>query len=482
MLVLLTVELALLAGFVYLVRESELETRALEKSKLVEEEASFLLIDLYDTCAAFTGYGLTHRESLRQRYEKSASGALQRAQTLNLLSSAGSEGTSSLGNTMERTKLFLKVIGKCEQLAADVGNPSNRILLSEILRNNVNPAFDDFVYELKTFIARHKLGEIVALESLNETKRFLFATIFFGFLLNVAIGLILIFLYSKRITSRLRVLMENTALFAQKKPLKPKLAGSDEIAELDNVFRKMAQALDEAALKEKEIEKFKQELIAIVSHDIRTPLTSVNLILDVLSANLSNSVSQADGQLLERAHGELARLIQLSNDLLDFARMQEGRIELEIEPVALESLVQSAITSVKILADAKGIVFDAHCNVASLHADRERLIQVLVNIFANAIKYSPHGGKITVNVDSLAAGVKFSVRDQGPGIKKADEQKIFERFKKSDNGQEGTGLGLAICKLVVEAHKGEIGVESEEGEGSTFWFTVPEVRAQEKTA
>ena len=103
---------------------------------------------------------------------------------------------------------------------------------------------------------------------------------------------------------------------------------------------------------------------------------------------------------------------------------------------------------------------------------------MLVNLFANAIKYSPPKGTITVNVESHSPVAKFTVRDRGPGIKKGNEQTIFERFKQSDNGQEGSGLGLAICKLVVEAHKGEIGVESKEGVGSTFWFTIPEVTKQ----
>jgi PAS domain S-box-containing protein len=225
-----------------------------------------------------------------------------------------------------------------------------------------------------------------------------------------------------------------------------------------------------------EIERMKEEFVSIVSHDLKTPLTSIQFSLGLVGKGIFGDLNGAGQKVIRAGQEEAVRLIKLINDLLDLARIEAGRIELECEEIELGSVVTRALQSVEGFAEERGVELSSEPFTAKVWADEDRLIQVLVNLLSNAIKYSRRGQTVsicTVDLDNL---LEIRVIDCGCGISEAAQKHVFERFGRlspSDRKEKGgTGLGLAICKLVIEAHGGEIGVQSQVNSGSIFWFRI----------
>jgi signal transduction histidine kinase len=189
----------------------------------------------------------------------------------------------------------------------------------------------------------------------------------------------------------------------------------------------------------------------------------------VCSSDLAKGKSR-----VKDAEYECVRLLSLINELLDIEKIEAGMMEMNKQPADLAELVVRGSESVKLLAEAKHVkieVFGAHARAS---VDSERLVQVFVNLFSNAVKYSPQGGTISVNIEERDGRATIKIQDQGPGIPKQLLESVFDRFKQAHGGGTGTsGLGLAICKAIVEAHEGKIGVVSEVGNGSLFWLQLP---------
>jgi signal transduction histidine kinase len=226
-----------------------------------------------------------------------------------------------------------------------------------------------------------------------------------------------------------------------------------------------------------EVERLKQEFVSIVSHDLKTPLTAIQNSLYLLGAGSLGSLTERGQQIVNGTQEESQRLVRLVNDLLDMARMEDGRINLECAVLNTDSLVQKSIDVVATLAEKKGIKLDVAPSHFEVLADSDRLIQVLVNFLSNAIKFAPPTSTVRIRCSQVTGAVEFRVIDQGPGIPQEAQRRIFQRFEqvaKEDRTEHGgTGLGLTICKLIVEAHGGSIGVDSQIEQGSSFWFTIP---------
>lgn len=227
------------------------------------------------------------------------------------------------------------------------------------------------------------------------------------------------------------------------------------------------------------LEQAKDEFIATVSHELRTPLTSIRGSVGLLEAGALGAQPPEALEVLEIARHNADRLIRLVNDLLDLEKLQAGRMELELGPIQPRELVRLALAGVRGLsATSLSLItarIDCHTEVLG---DLDRLVQVLVNLLGNAVKFSPPRSPIEVRVGLTRPGrVRFAVVDQGPGIPVALQPKLFHKFQQLDGSDArargGTGLGLAICKAIVEQHGGEVGLISAPGEGSTFWFDVP---------
>jgi PAS domain S-box-containing protein len=226
-----------------------------------------------------------------------------------------------------------------------------------------------------------------------------------------------------------------------------------------------------------EIERMKQEFVAIVSHDLSTPLTSIQGTLDLIAEEVIDTRSVDGRKKMEHAQRDVRRLIRLVGDLLNLERMESGKLVMQLEPMLLRSVIENALDTVQVFAEQKNVVLSYDGGEAEAIGDSERLTQVIVNLLSNAIKFSAAQDKVTITCVCEADFCKLSISDNGPGIPKARQKDVFERFKQLDSPdgkrRGGAGLGLAICKSIIDAHDGQIGVDSEEGKGSCFWILVP---------
>ncbi|MBX3072912.1 PAS domain S-box protein [Candidatus Obscuribacterales bacterium] len=225
-----------------------------------------------------------------------------------------------------------------------------------------------------------------------------------------------------------------------------------------------------------EIERLKREFVAMVSHDLKTPLSSVRGMLVLLSAGAAGELPPKAGPIVQSAEEQLERLIKLINDLLDVQKMESGKFSVELKDVSIRALLEESFDAVEQVADDSGVTIEISGGDERVLADPDRILQVIINLLSNAIKFSPRESKVNMRIVNEADFVEVRVEDQGRGIKKEFQETIFERFKQVEKldstEKKGTGLGLAICKMIVEEHGGSIGVVSEDGTGSTFWFRL----------
>lgn len=231
----------------------------------------------------------------------------------------------------------------------------------------------------------------------------------------------------------------------------------------------------------KELERLKRDFVAMVSHDLRTPLTSISGFLSLLRSGKYNELSPVGLESLRSADASVGRLMNMVNDLLDIERVESGHLDLHLGPLTFEGLVDSVFAMLEPLANDLKIELVAVGNrELEFVADADRLNQVLVNLVSNAIKFSEPNSKIVVAAIEQSAFVRIEVKDEGRGVPDHLKQAVFDRFKQVDAAdaarRKGTGLGLAISKAIVERHGGSIGVEDNIGKiGSVFWFTLPKV-------
>ncbi len=225
------------------------------------------------------------------------------------------------------------------------------------------------------------------------------------------------------------------------------------------------------------LERIRRDFVANVSHELRTPLTSIHGYAETLASRLEDHDTY--GKFVQAILRNSERLTALVNDLLDLSRIERPDFRLELREDDLSALIQSTAESHQRAAIQKNITLTVERGPFPhrLVFDRNRIEQVLTNLLDNAIKYTPAGGKVTVNTSQTAGEIKVTITDTGPGIPEADRARVFERFYRVDTHRSremgGTGLGLAIVKHIVALHKGRSGVDSVEGQGSKFWFTLP---------
>jgi signal transduction histidine kinase len=223
-------------------------------------------------------------------------------------------------------------------------------------------------------------------------------------------------------------------------------------------------------------EELKNDLVATVAHEFRTPLTSLRMAVHLCTEEAAGPLTDKQAELLHAAREDCDRLQAMVDDLLDLSRIESGRVELFALPMAVSLLVDSAVDEHKAEAEAVGLILTADFPLPEVRvlADHERIGHVFSNLIANALRHTPRDGSVKLGAGLFDGAVRFTVTDTGKGIPKEHQQRIFEKFFRiPDSGPRGTGLGLYIAREIVAAHGGEIGVESEPGKGSTFWFTLP---------
>jgi PAS domain S-box-containing protein len=231
----------------------------------------------------------------------------------------------------------------------------------------------------------------------------------------------------------------------------------------------------------REVERLKKEFVSTVSHELRTPLTSIRGSLTLLSVGALGGLPEQAMKVVHIAERNTIRLIGLINDILDIEKLEAGKMDMVFQDVDITSVLERSVESVKTFADNNGVVLEMVPSHIHVNADGDRLVQVIVNLMSNACKFSPKGATVTVRVDEIPNWIEVKVIDRGRGIPAKFKNLLFQRFQQveaSDAKRKGgTGLGLAICKGIIEAHGGTIGVDSEEGKGSVFWFRIPPAQA-----
>ena len=249
-----------------------------------------------------------------------------------------------------------------------------------------------------------------------------------------------------------------------------------EVRLLHKEAKNNSRVLEQTVERLKRVERLKDGFLSTVSHELRTPLTSIRGSLGLLTSGAVGTLSAEVVEVVAVAERNAIRLITLINDILDIERLETGTIELQFAQVPVESILRRAMESLTTFGHTHDITVEAPKVSSMIWADADRIIQVLVNLLSNAVKFSPPGGVVTIGVGLRDSWVEFRVTDRGRGVPAAHRRMIFERFRQVETSDArekgGTGLGLAICKSIIEQHGGTIGVESEEGSGSTFWFRV----------
>lgn len=226
-----------------------------------------------------------------------------------------------------------------------------------------------------------------------------------------------------------------------------------------------------------EIERFKNEFLGVVSHELRNPLTAIRGSLKMMAVGALGQQTEQAQKAIMIAERSATRLIGLVNDLLDAEKLEAGKLDMQFELRPLYPILEMSVESVKAFADDHNVTVHYEQTESNVYADDHRIVQVMINLLSNAIKYSPKGS--TVRIDVISDGDMDEVRitDQGRGIPASHVNSLFQRFKQVERSDAttkgGTGLGLVICKAIIEQHMGTIGVDSEIGKGSTFWFRLP---------
>jgi PAS domain S-box-containing protein len=238
----------------------------------------------------------------------------------------------------------------------------------------------------------------------------------------------------------------------------------------DNTERKLIEQQTQDTL------RMRNDFVSFVTHQLRTPLSGIKWMLE-LAAETGDGDEK--NSYVQDAHESADRLIGLVNDLLDASRLESGKLRVVLEPVNLRSLTEAVLNDVTTLVREKGhtVTVEAAGDLPDVTSDRQLLRQVVMNLLSNAIKYTPTGGRIHVRMDLDGRNLRWAISDSGIGIPKAAASRLFEKFYRADNvhtvDTEGTGLGLYLVRLIVERFGGTITCESEEGQGTTFAFTLP---------
>lgn len=224
-------------------------------------------------------------------------------------------------------------------------------------------------------------------------------------------------------------------------------------------------------------EELQNDVVATIAHEFRTPLTSLRMAVHLCAEQIAGPLTDKQADLLHAAREDCDRLQAMSDDLLDLSRIESGKVELYRLPISASALVDSALNQHRSEAEAKRVRLSADTAIfeGRVSADHERIAHVFANLIGNALRYTSPEGSVTLGAAPVDGAVRFTVADSGRGIPPGYRERIFEKFfQVPDAEPKGTGLGLYIAKEIVRAHGGDIGVESEPGRGSVFWFTLPQ--------
>lgn len=295
--------------------------------------------------------------------------------------------------------------------------------------------------------------------------------------LGAAVGLALLgtAVVALRMTRSLRTLSTATADVAAGAFREPiRVDSRDELGDLVHAFNAMAAQI-------RRMEETKDEFFAMISHELRSPLTSVREAAHLLRDEVPGPLTEKQARLVQIVGNSSDRLLRLVNQILELSGLRAGTLPLERRRLDLERVVGRAVEELRPQAEEGGISVQHERLGEDFHllGDEERLVEVVVNLVANAIRFTPKGGRIMVRLVSAGSELELQVEDTGAGIPASDLPYIFEFYRQAHRDRRGTGLGLAIVRGIAQAHGGRVTVESHEGKGSRFTVLLPRPRSSE---
>lgn len=467
-------ELLFVSVLIILLQEAEADLRKEILSKETIYTAGVLGRNVAEGATAIAAYTSTQSDYFKDKYEGNKKGIHRQLRKLKKLLQEGKKEEQlkrwkKLKAAVLRGELVLERVLKSTDARIE-GNESRysftgvkALITTKKLITDIMLASQAILQEEKVLVDKHLKSGVM------NRSRLQYLIIGFA-VFNIFLAVILVNFFSKSITQRIESVIKNTHKVPKGEELNPPIGGSDEIAVLDQQFHSMVDELYKA-------QQMKQYLLSMVSHDLRSPLTSVQGILTMLGSGAFGELSDKAQKRVESAEQEIVRLISMTNDLLDVERLATGNLEMNMDECNSEKILETTLRSMSPLAEQHRVRLVSDPRNFNFEGDQDRLVQVMINLTSNAIKYSPRNGKVSLSCRIEENQARFTVKDQGRGIPEEFVEKIFEKFQQveeSDSTEKGgKGLGLAICKSIVEAHGGTVGVESFLGEGSTFWFEIP---------
>lgn len=417
----------------------------------------------YDAGAALSFYRMTRDESFMQRYRKAIEQkipdhlkkcyALMKDEDFELesykkMEAATNEGIAELERCRERleegTRQFFIV--------------ESRVHLEKLLR-----VIDDLIQKEREVQDRAPAAQTAA-------RRTVVYFLFAGVAFSVLLGIVLALFFNSDIINRVKIMIANTRRVVRHEPLLPRVSGKDEIAQLDNVFHEMSEALNEAS-------QYKQEMLEMVSHDLRSPLMSVQVSLALLNSGALGDLPKGASKEATVAEKNASRLIKMINDLLDIEKLESGRFVLDLKEGDVLETIDRAVAAIEALARAKNVTLKTPEQSVSAMFDADRIEQVFTNVISNAVKFSPVDGVVTISLKKENNFAIARIADNGPGVPADKRETIFERFRQTGADKEveksGSGLGLAIARALMSEHKGSISVEENPAGGSIFVIALP---------
>ncbi len=390
---------------------------------------------------------------------------------------------------------FLKALEELESIQAELGEKGdwdslrgdfNRVSLGvaafrESLRNGESWLPEELAGALMSKITEARTENQLKMElELRELQASNMAAQRWGLIGVVgsaAAGLVGLILLTYSVSRPLKALKRGIRSVLHTGPIESlEVSSRDELGEVACAFNEMADRL-------RQEERMRSDFIAMLSHEIRTPLTSIAESVNLVEEEVAGSINERQKRLLRIAREEMGRVTELLTQLMRVSRMEAGKVELKQRPVDVTRLIGGCLRKAQPLAEPAGVKIRAVVTpgLPPVLADEAQLQQVILNLLANAVKFSPAGQEVLIKaqMDGEGRWVHFSVEDKGPGIPEEEQSMVFQKYYRIAGGpgvQEGMGLGLSISRHIVEAHGGSMGLKSRPGEGSCFYFTVPRAR------
>ncbi|MBY0546130.1 MAG: HAMP domain-containing histidine kinase [Candidatus Obscuribacterales bacterium] len=464
----LVFELLFVGLLSYLLHQSEAETQRQLRSKTIVAQANMLMRRAASVTMSAGAYTFTRDPAFSDEYEKIL---VQIDLDIDEMSKFA---TPQQRKHLKQMKVIMDALERRLQAYKEAIRNSDANDLFAVLGNTKGlqvsrQLIGRLGIEMDEFLKYEKLIERESPETLAANKRNIQLALWGGVAVSILVAVSLARFFSSSISSRVNQMTDNTMRLARGESLAPPMKGNDELSHLDTVFHQVVAHLNE-------VSQAKQELVAVVSHELRTPLTSFSGLLSLLQAGALGTLTERGASRIAGAEADLLRVIRLINDLLDVEKLEAGKLEMYIREIPVYKVLERALLSVQGISELRKINIEIEKSDEHVYADEDRLVQVLVNFLSNAIKYSNDEGTIRVSVHESAEQVEVRVSDNGRGIPPEYQKSVFERYtqveREDSTVKGGTGLGLHVCKKIVEQLGGSIGVDSQVGKGSTFWFRI----------